>query len=172
VVGFAMFGPNGAPLTNWPLVDGGGFEQFVLNTVQYFGRDRRGNAADSTKPGDVLRFRLEKLEKAVMVAPDGTRTALERSPQGDFSFYATDQVGPYRAMDEDRLQRAFAVNLFDARESNISVSDQPTLRIGQEEIVGKSDWEETRLEGWKPFLLLALALLLAEWYIYGRRASL
>lgn len=172
VVGFAMFGPNGDPLTNWPLVDGGGFEQFVLNTVQYFGRDRRGSAADSTKPGDVLRFRLEKLEKAVMVAPDGTRTALERSPQGDFSFYATDQVGPYQAMNEDRLQRAFAVNLFDARESNISVSDQPTLRIGQEEIVGKSDWEETRLEGWKPFLLLALALLLAEWYIYVRRASL
>lgn len=172
VLGFAMFRADGAPQTNWPLVDGAGFEQFVLNTVQYFGRDRRGDSGDSTKPGGTLRFRLEKLERAEMVAPDGTRTPLERSPQGDFSFYATDQVGPYRVIAEENPQRAFAVNLFDVRESRISVSDQPTLRIGQEEIAGKFDWEETRLEGWKPFLLLALALLLAEWYIYGRRASL
>ncbi|MCE9603561.1 MAG: VWA domain-containing protein [Planctomycetia bacterium] len=172
VLGFAMFNAEGAPLTNWPLVDGGGFEQFVLNTVQYFGRDRRGAAAESTKPGQTLRFRLEALDKATIVAPDGSRTALQRSPQGDFSFYATNQVGPYRVVDGERMRRAFAVNLFDSRESNISVADQPTLRVGQEEIVGKSDWEETRLEGWKPFLLLALVLLLAEWYIYGRRASL
>lgn len=172
VLGFAMFSSAGAPQTNWPLVDGAGFEQFVLNTVQYFGRDRRGAAAESTRPGVPLRFRLEALERAMLIAPDGSQTDLSRSTQGDFSYYATEQVGPYRVMEGDRLRRAFAVNLFDVRESNISVSDQPTLRIGQEEIVGKSDWEETRLEGWKPFLLLALALLLAEWYIYGRRASL
>lgn len=174
VVGFAMFRPDGAPLTNWPLVDGAGFEQFVLNAVQYFGRDRRGEAGDSIHPGAALRFRLERIEQAEMLGPDGSRTALQRSPQGDFSFYATEKVGPYRVVggDETTTERAFAVNLFDARESNISVGTNPTLRIGQEEIVGKSSWEETQLEGWKPFLLIALALLLVEWYIYGRRASL
>jgi hypothetical protein len=179
VVGFAMFRPDGAPLTNWPLVDGAGFEQFVLNAVQYFGRDRDGDRGDSIRPGSALRFRLERTEQAEMLGPDGTRTALHRSPQGDFSFYATEQVGPYRAIarevsgsGEKPAERSFAVNLFDARESSISTAANPTLRIGQEEIVGKSDWEETRLEGWKPFLLIALALLMVEWYIYGRRASL
>lgn len=179
VVGFAMFRPDGAPLTNWPLVDGAGFEQFVLNAVQYFGRDRGGDRGDSVRPGTALRFRLERAEQAQMLTPDGTHTPLQRSPQGDFSFYATEQVGPYRAVaraasdgGEIPVERAFAVNLFDARESSISTSANPTLRIGQEEIVGKSDWEEAQLEGWKPFLLIALALLLVEWYIYGRRASL
>lgn len=179
VVGFAMFRPDGAPLTNWPLVDGAGFEQFVLNAVQYFGRDRGGDRGDSVRPGTPLRFRLERTEQAEMLGPDGTRTSLQRSPQGDFSFYATEQVGPYRAIsragaqgNEKPTERAFAVNLFDARESSISTAANPTLRIGQEEIVGKADWEDAQLEGWKPFLLIALALLLVEWYIYGRRASL
>ncbi|MGC3966129.1 MAG: hypothetical protein QM775_01785 [Pirellulales bacterium] len=172
VLGFSLTGADGAPLTNWPLVDGAGFEQFILNFVQYFGRSGAGQAAPSIRPGRPFRFRLDGgLAEAKVVGPDGAATTLPRSDSGDFAFYDTGLVGPYRIETEGKPARLFCVNLFDAGESQTGVGEQPALQAGEVKIVGNSRWETTRLEGWRPFLWLMLALLVVEWYIYGRRAG-
>lgn len=172
VLGFSLAAADGTPLTNWPLVDGAGFEQFLLNVVQYFGRTRSEAAAPSLRPGKPFRFRLEgAVSKARVVAPDGSATTVERADSGDFAYYDAALVGPYRIEVDDRPRQTFCVNLFDAAESQTGVGEQPALKAGEFEIAGKQQWETTRLEGWRPFLLVVLALLLVEWYIYGRRAG-
>lgn len=169
VVGFSVTAADGALATNWPLVDGAGFEQFVLNAVQYFGRSRTATQGARLRPGEALRFRLEgATEETTLTLPDGGTTMLRRAAQGDFAFYATHHAGGYRTPDGP----VAAVNLFDADESSVATAEKPALRIGREEIFGESRWETTSRQGWRAFLLAVLAMLCLEWYIYGVRAGL
>ena len=170
--GFALVGDDGAPQTNWPVVDGAGFEQFILNAVQYFGRGRLGDDGETLRPGEPVRLAVDATAgAATIVGPDGTRYAVAATQKSTPMFYETERVGPYELRQGDAVRQRFAVNLCDARESAIALPEKPQLRIGQEEIVGQAAWGAARLEGWKPFLLLVLALLAGEWYIYGRRAG-
>ena len=63
-----------------------------------------------------------------------------------------------------------AVNLFDEIESNIP--PVPELQTEYEKIEGTRGVERTRREAWKLILLLALGVLLVEWYVYNRRVYL
>ncbi len=67
---------------------------------------------------------------------------------------------------EGEWQRSFAVNLLDVEESNIE--PRTAIHIGAEQVVSDQERRQPR-ELWKWFVLLALGLLLAEWYIYNRR---
>jgi hypothetical protein len=171
--GFALQDDRGAPQTNWPLVDGAGFEQFILNAAQYFGRNKLGGAEETLRPGDSVTLPLaEGAASLAVVGPDGTRAVLPGTGRGEATFYDTRLLGPYRVLDGEQVQRRFVVNLFDVRESQPAVAADSKLRIGREEIAAQANWEASRWQGWRPFLLLVLAMLAGEWYIYGRRASL
>lgn len=177
VFGFSLLDDAGSPQTNWPVVDGAGFEQFVLNAVQYFGRGRNGEDGALLRPGMPVRLAVDAGAKtATVVAPDGAKIAVNVERTAAPLFYETDRIGPYevRVGDvsrADSIRQRFAVNLCEARESAVAAAETPKLRVGQEEIVGETAWEAARLEGWKPFLLLVLAMLAGEWYTYGRRAG-
>lgn len=133
---------------------------------------RSGAAAPSIRPGTPYRFRLEgQSSEARVVAPNGTATIVNRADSGDFAYYDASLVGPYRIEVDNQLRQTFCVNLFDAAESQTGLGEQSALKVGELEIAGNQQWETTRLEGWRPFLLVMLALLLVEWYIYGRRAG-
>lgn len=172
VFGFALVDGDGVPQTNWPLVDGAGFEQFVLNTAQYFGRGRLGDERAMVRVGDPVRVGVESSATDLIVErPDGSRTSLAAG-RGEPMFYETNRLGPYRVWQGSQVRQRWAVNLFDSIESNPAVASSPKLQVGHEEIIGQAKWETARWEGWKPFLLLVLALLGIEWYMYGNRAGL
>ena len=64
--------------------------------------------------------------------------------------------------------RGFAVNLLDLNESNIE--PRRYIRIGNERVSAGEEKYQTR-EIWKWILLLAVLLLLAEWFVYQRRIA-
>lgn len=172
VWGLALEDEKRALQTNWPLVDGAGFEQFVLNAVQYFGRARLNGDDEVVRPGNSVPVAVgDRTEDYVVVGPDGRRTPLRSIHQGTATFYATDRLGPYRVSAGETTQSRFVVNLFDVQESQPAVPASPQLHIGHEKITAQAVWDAARLEGWRPFLLLVLALLAIEWYIYGVRAA-
>jgi hypothetical protein len=63
----------------------------------------------------------------------------------------------------------FAINLFDAQESRLSA--KADVELGYETVAAADVGIETRREYWRVLLMLALAVLLGEWWLYTRRLS-
>ena len=61
----------------------------------------------------------------------------------------------------------FTVNLFDPQESNIA--PQSTITLGQTTVTPGEHEEVGQYEFWPLIALLALLILLIEWYVYQRR---
>ena len=91
---------------------------------------------------------------------------VRRSARGTFDFLSTDELGVYTVEIGDE-KRPFAVNLLSDAESAIKPRDQ--VAIGAAEAKDESAEIVSRRELWKPLTLLAIGLLLFEWYIFHRR---
>jgi hypothetical protein len=101
-----------------------------------------------------------------VVDPKGKEQVLERGKRADFHFGATDHLGVYQVHWPDGTQRSFAVNLLDRDESNIE--PRSLIQIGAQRIEAGQERGQPR-ELWPALVLLALGLLMAEWYLYNRR---
>ena len=149
------------------------FPVFVLNTIRYFGRSLYGLSEGNVRAGQPVALRVPASRGELTVrTPDGRVVDLKPVRPGEFSFTATDALGVYRVEAGGQLVDQFAVNLFDARESDIRLPEHPTLKIGYVDVPGEHGWKPARRELWKLLLLLGLVVLLGEWYIYNRRISL
>ena len=49
------------------------------------------------------------------------------------------------------------------------ISKAGAIRIGYVDVKGEAEFEPSRQEAWRFLLLVALAVLALEWYIYNRR---
>lgn len=158
--------------TNWPIRVS--FPIFVNNLLRYFGgHTNRFQPNPTVQPGKSIPIRPEHpLQEISVQLPSGQNVSVNRSSLGHFSFSQTDKVGVYsiRANGSGRIFQHFAVNLFDRRESNIF--PEKILNLDNETIAGQTGWQPTRREAWKYLLMLALAVVLVEWYIFNRRIYL
>ena len=134
------------------------------------------SAADEldTEAGETVTLRTETpADKVYITRPDGRQSELLREGQNAFTFSDADRLGFYdmrlKRDDEQPAQR-FAVNLFDTRESNLAPAAE--VKISHENVTGKAAWEPARREVWKWILLVALGVLLFEWYVYNKRVYL
>jgi hypothetical protein len=141
-----------------------------------------GNVDDSVRAisvsaGEPVVLRPEAgFTKLVVTTPAKDRiTEEKRRDRNEIVFTKTDKLGIYTyvvdpkdADNEPAHRRAFAVNLLDMNESNIE--PRRTIRIGNDRYTTGVEKQQTR-EVWKWILLLAVALLAIEWYIYHRRIA-
>ncbi len=170
VVGLPLYrsGDDGGltPNTDWPRRSS--FPVFVMNAVRYLGRVQFYSAAPNVSPGDVVRIRTDTNAREIeVVAPTGKQQRLARSRESLFVFTGTESLGTYTMRNkDDQVLRRFTVNLFAASESNLRPRQ---IAVSDEEVKRAQITEVRRLEYWKWLLLLALAILLLEWYIYNRR---
>ncbi|MGI9455764.1 MAG: hypothetical protein ACR2NU_04335, partial [Aeoliella sp.] len=168
--------------TNW--YNRHSFPTFVLNTLDYFVSQDQEGVARTNLPGKSISLRTKSLAKEVVVAgPNSLRQTVERSEDGAYVFHATESPGTYDILEGDEVVSAFAVNLFDGQESNAAVAVQPdddpedntesaaSLRIGHVDVEAEAA-TPSRKDVWRPLLLLAIFVLLFEWYIYNRRVYL
>ena len=157
------------------------FPTFILNMLDYFVSQDQEGVARIHLPGRPMELRLKSLAKQLTVAgPNGLKQTVKRTEEGTYLFHATETPGLYDVLEGEEVVGRFAVNLFDAQESNIAVAVQPndasddqtesaaSLQIGHVE-VSATGATPARKELWRLFLLLALGVLLLEWYIYNRR---
>ena len=137
------------------------------------GRGGRFEARTNVKPGKPIVVRTEATITEIDVeTPRGERSTITRGSLGHFTFADTDQIGVYTIHEQvpQSVTRRFTVNLFNREESDIW--PQPKLEIGHETVAGQLTWEPMRREAWKYVLIVALAVLLLEWYIFNRRVYL
>ncbi|MFV2067925.1 MAG: VWA domain-containing protein [Pirellulales bacterium] len=155
--------------TNWP-VGRLSFPTFMLNVLEYLGGAQQRQALASVRPGQPVRLRAVGGEETIeVVTPDGTAHRVTRDRQAMFPFHDTEQIGIYQVRQGRGIVQRFSVNLFSETESEVRPRKEGTVQIGYVEIKGQTVWEPARRETWPLLLLAALAVLMAEWYIYNRR---
>jgi hypothetical protein len=170
VMTFPLMNDAGDLLTNWPLQTS--FPLFFRNVLYILGNVDDSVRAISVSPGEPVVLRPEAgVTKLTITTPKKDVITLERGARPDFQFADTEQVGVYRfdVFPEDKSVRSFAVNLLDANESNIE--PRKTIRIGNERTTAGQEKSQPR-DIWKWILILAVVLLVAEWYIYHRRIAI
>ena len=156
--------------TNWPIRSS--FPVFVLNVLHYLGGSRTGTTAGSVRPGEPVKLESPRPDKPLVVrTPDGQSIRLKPTGSGHFDFTATSQLGVYEVRLEGKPLRKLAVSLCEPSESDIRPA--PQVKVGPEPVAARSaGWESTRWEIWKALLLLGLAVLCIEWYVFNHRVSM
>ncbi|MCA9235656.1 MAG: BatA and WFA domain-containing protein [Planctomycetales bacterium] len=181
VLGFEIVGHDdqGTTInTNWPRMTS--FPNFALNVLEYLAAGGADAPTQTTRPGQPVELTLrDRRGNLTIVKPDGSKRSFEAPAHGKYVFHDADQPGVYEVRSGGEVIRRFAVNLFDRQESDVALRGRqsdaeqiPTvdsLQIGYSEVQASSLQTPVRKELWKPLLLAALAVLLAEWYIYNRR---
>jgi hypothetical protein len=165
VLSFAMYDPEHFD-TNWILRSS--FPVFVLNLLEYLGQTRSALETGSVRPGETITWRADVASEAIqVVTPSKATIDVSRGKLNSFQFGATSEVGVYQVLEKGQPIGSFAVNLFNSLESDLR--PRPELTVGDTTVAGKAQREPARYDAWKLVLLLALVVLLVEWYIYNRR---
>ena len=178
VVSFALFeSVDGETVLNTNWYAERSWPVFLLNAVRTLAGGSEVAAAPSFRPGDAVRMRLPSTVKGVTVrrydvaagAGGEVVETVTIGPGGLFETTATDRPGVYELTAGGRVVESFAVNLFDAAESDLAVA--PELSIGYEPVAGDFAASERRYEYWRWALLGMLGLIAGEWWVYSRRIS-
>jgi hypothetical protein len=177
-LGFSLFvtGKDGEdePVTNWPRRKS--FPVFIMNAVKYLGGTGGHSGLTSVRPGITYPIRTVLPVDSVNVKPPtGGAVEVRREGQNVINFSQTDEVGVYEVREGSgtKLSQQFAVNLFDVRESDLFPA--PTLSLTDHSDVAaesRGTNQAARKELWKWILIVGLAIILFEWYIYNRRVYL
>ncbi len=159
------------------------FPLFLFNSLQVLGNARESVGDEVHLPGQNVVLRLESPSETVTVTGPGGRLAetVRRSPQATYVFSKADTTGIYHARWGESGLLPFAVNQFDARESDIAPrglvpggtppgnADAYRIKIGYSPVTATRNTRPSRKDWWMPFALSALVVLLLEWYVYNRR---
>jgi len=136
------------------------FPYFMRNVMYALGNIRDASTEETVRPGMIKRLRPGGIiTEMTITSPNDAVTKLERGARTEFLFGATDEVGIYTVEWADQ-ERRFAVNLFDADESNLE--PRAEFRIGSEVITSGENRAQPR-ELWKWAVLAGLVYLFGEW---------
>jgi hypothetical protein len=164
VMTFSLIDGAGRYNTFWPLHLS--FPLFLKNVVFQLGNIE---GDEPMQPGQIKRLRPEgNVIRLEVLTPAGKSYTLTRGGRADFLFDRLDQVGVYEVRHDGELLRQFAVNLLEARESNLEPRRE--FQVGSQQVEADTTTLQPR-DLWKLLAVLAFVLLLVEWYVYTRRIS-
>jgi hypothetical protein len=158
------------------------FPLFILNSIQALGNVREGTGDEVAEPGNPVALHAETIHREIMVkSADRADESIPRSPQGTFIYNHAEKAGLYFAHWDPEGRLPFAVNLFDFRESDLatrglvpkgapsSTEESYKIKIGYNPVTGTQKPAKVQKDIWWWFALVALGVLLVEWYVYNRR---
>jgi hypothetical protein len=144
------------------------FPILTANVVDWLMPSAPARLPTRVKPGEPVPIALDvqAAEDTWVVDPAGARHRVARTA-GSPSFAATERLGLYHVENAagERLA-SFAVNLFDAGESDIAPRE--TIEVGRVEVRPTSGDRTARQGLWPWFAGGALTVLALEWWVYHR----
>jgi Ca-activated chloride channel homolog len=147
----------------WPVL--------MSNLLSWFSPQSVISAPNSLSVGDSLVIRPPLTAESLQInLPDGTQRSIPIDRQS-IIYAETDTAGIYTldVIDDGAVTQSqpFAVNLFDPGES--SIAPQSSITLGSVTITPGERDEVGQFEFWPIAALLALLILLIEWYVYHQR---
>lgn len=166
--------------SNW--VFQSGYPLFLVKAVEYLSRGGIGEDALTVRPGSTLTQRLPQDAREIsMTLPDSARVPLVQSDAGDVNFGPVADVGiytlawqgtpgPQDATDGTTNRRTVAANLADPAESDLASAD--SIALASKVVQAQGDAQPLGARRLWPWLVLvALAVLMIEWWVYNRRVA-
>lgn len=165
VLAFPLVNSKGDWMTTWNLKLS--FPVFLRNLLFQLGHVSDASAEENLQPGEVKTLRPQTATSEIVVTGPGDRAGevIQRNSQSAFSFKNTERQGIYDAKWPEG-QLAFAFNLLDAEESNLTPRE--VVRIANQTLVSGPQQGQPR-DTWKWWALCAFILLGLEWLFYQRR---
>ncbi len=165
------------------------FVVFLASAVDYLGAESASVVDPSAarrqfEPGQVLTTRLPPgIEGARLVPPEGGSSVnLVAGPDGSVAYGPVRRAGVYTVRwsgepgpadvsDGGGAARVFAVNLANPAESDLAAAQELSLADRQRSGVSSERGQRVR-EYWPWLLLLALAIMMLEWWVYNRKVHI
>jgi hypothetical protein len=160
-------GPDRIWHSDWPMLPS--FVLFLQNMIKTLGNVRDANTDEPLQPGQIMSIRPGSAKEVFVTKPDGKTAKYDRGSRSEVIYSNTDTVGVYTAEWSGGQVRRFAVNLFDPEESNLAPISH--FSIGDTKVDAGASRKEPR-ELWKYGVVLALAVVLLEWWVYNRRVQI
>ncbi len=156
--------------SDWPLQPN--FVLFLRNLLIHGGGVEAAGAAESLRPGQAITFRPRGAKEIFVTKPgESTGAKAERSTnRADVVYSGADVLGPYAA-EWGTTTRRFAVNLFDPLEGDLAPLDDGELKIGAESLTAGDTRKQPR-DLWKYLLVVGLAVVMGEWWVYNKRVQI
>jgi Ca-activated chloride channel family protein len=151
--------------SNWPLRLS--FPLFIQNLVAWVPRATFAREASVATGQPITIMPMADVEYATVTLPDGSTEGVQLDPMRPVYFGATEIAGPYLVTQGDTSEQ-YAVSLLDRNESAITPAD--ALSLGRAEVKAERGRVRQNRELWRWFVIAALAVLVAEWSVYSRRA--
>lgn len=154
--------------STWPLRVS--FPIFIANSVEWLNPAAIKSGQLAIQAGSPFRLALaQPVETAQVQLPDGTAVPWEINPtKAELIFGHTRKRGVYRVT-AGTNEVQFAVNLLDASESNTTPKSE--IQFGKYARVGEATERRANLELWRWIAVVALAVLMFEWWYYHRRTA-
>jgi hypothetical protein len=161
--------------SNWPFARS--WVNFVPNALEWLGASGDALALAGLQPGSTASIRVPSVGRDFELAhPDGHVEPVVLRDPGMFSYGPLTRVGIYSLSwsepgRSDRVIRRFAVNLLNPTESLIAPVDNLAFAdaaVRESGVVGAGN---ARSALWPALLVLSLAVLLLEWWVYQRRTA-
>ncbi len=144
------------------------FVVLVQNMIQYLASNVATTGKRSISPGEPVTLPVPQgADEVDVVRPDGTTDSIPTAEYRTIHYARTRQVGAYRVEPGVPRGDAFAVNLFNETESNVTPAQ--TVTLGADRVEARSGTVDINKPAWMYFLLALLLLLLLEWIVYNRR---
>ena len=142
----------------------------MANLIGYLSPAQAFSAPDGLRPGEALTIKPGGGDGTItIIDPHGQQYAAAASEAGVI-FADTLALGVYEVRSGQGSLGRFSVNLFDPLESRIRPS--AAITVGRVEVTAAPPQAEGQLEIWPWLAAVALALLLLEWWLYHRGATL
>jgi hypothetical protein len=146
------------------------FPILISNLMGWYTPPRALVNAEAVLPGQAVVIRPLQGDNVRVILPDGSDEILAVSDSPDLIFGQTAQKGIYqvevRAGEEVLSEEFFAVNLFDAGESQIA--PQTSVTVGTLTLTENAQAQRGQWELWQYLAGAGLLILLLEWIYYHR----
>ncbi len=151
--------------SNWPLELS--FPLFVQNLVSWVPRASLGTENSVATGSSITLYPEREASSAIVRTPSGRTETVALDPLRPVYFGATSEAGIY-TVTQGEAKTEYAVNLLDRGESSITPADE--LKFGRSTVAAQTGGVRQTRELWRWFVIAALAVLTAEWWVYTRRA--
>ncbi len=167
--GFAIVCPFEPGDSNWPFQRS--FVNFTAQALELLAGLGEVAGESSIEPGEMIRIRVPDRATELAIQPPAGAAEPMVLREGEAAWGPARRTGACRISWKDERgrtgERWVAVNLFDEAECRVASPER--LALGGQRVAPGGGPQS--LEIWPFALAVAVALLLAEWWVYHRRAA-